>query len=272
MECLSSHKVFGGQLGYYRHAAESTRCPMRFTVFVPPKPTGAGLIYLAGLSCTEENFTTKAGAYRLAAELGLTLVAPDTSPRGDDVADADGYDLGKGAGFYINATQAPWLAHYQMESYIAEELREVVCRAFGIARLGIFGHSMGGHGALTLAQKYPEVFVSCSAFAPICAPTQCAWGHKAFSAYLGDDRTEWAKHDATALMQKALPYPILIDQGLSDQFLAEQLHPQAFRDACAKAGQALTYREHEGYDHGYFFIQTFMDDHLRHHAQILGEG
>lgn len=269
MEQLASHRVFGGQLGYYRHEAASTRCAMRFTVFVPPNPSGAGLIYLAGLTCTEENFTTKAGAYRMAAELGLVLVAPDTSPRGEGVPDAEGDDLGKGAGFYINAAQAPWYTHYRMESYIADELRGLVQDAFSVGRLGIFGHSMGGHGALTLAQKYPQHFASCSAFAPICAPAQCAWGQKAFLAYLGDDRAEWQKHDASALMQKALPYPILIDQGVADPFLAKQLCPHLFREACARAGQVLVYREHEGYDHGYFFIQTFMDDHLRHHAAVL---
>lgn len=269
MEIKASHQVFGGVLHYVEHAAATVNCTMRFSVFVPPKPSGAGLIYLAGLTCTEDNFTTKAGAYKLAAELGLVLVAPDTSPRGEDVADAEGYDIGKGAGFYINAVRSPWAAHYQMESYIAEELRALVTREFATQRLGIFGHSMGGHGALTLAQKYPHYFASCSAFAPICAPTQCAWGEKVFGAYLGDDRTQWAKHDATALMVKPLPYALLIDQGLADNFLASQLHPHLFEEACKKVGQALTLRRHEGYDHGYFFIQSFMEDHLRHHAQIL---
>lgn len=269
MEVVSAHRAFDGEVAYYKHAASSTACEMRFSVFVPPKPTGAGLMYLTGLTCTEETFATKAGAYKLAAELGLTIVAPDTSPRGDAVADADGYDIGKGAGFYIDALREPWAAHYQMETYVADELRRLVMREFGIERLGVFGHSMGGHGALTLALKYPQYFASVSAFAPICAPSQCPWGEKVFSAYLGEDKAEWAKHDATALMVTPLSHAILIDQGLADQFLAEQLHPQLFEAACEKAGQALDLRRHAGYDHGYFFIQSFMDDHLRHHAAIL---
>ncbi len=280
METISTQRCFKGTLGYYKHAAQSTKCDMRFTVYVPdsakvsPAPA---LYYLAGLTCTEENFTTKAGAYKLASELGLILIAPDTSPRGDDVADDDAYDLGKGASFYLNATQSPWSTHYQMETYLTEELFDLILKEFPAdpKRIGIFGHSMGGHGALTLYLRHPEKYRSVSAFAPICAPTECPWGEKAFSHYLGSDRASWNDHDATQLILKsgnASNPTILIDQGLSDTFLPTQLHPDHFAAACEKVGQKLMLRKHEGYDHSYFFIQTFMDDHLRHHAHIVEKG
>lgn len=273
METLSLHQCFGGLLGYYRHQSASTRCPMRFTAFVPPQPCGAAILYLSGLTCTEENFTVKAGAYRTAAALGLVIVAPDTSPRGDDVADDAGIALGKGAGFYVDATEAPWAAHYQMFRYCAEELPALVAQQFPATRLGLMGHSMGGHGALVIGQRYPQRFRSLSAFAPICRPSEDGWGPAAFSAYLGSSRSRWLAYDATALMREGrggLP-PILIDQGLADSAYHEgRLNPEAFRDACAATGQPLTLRFHEGYDHGYFFIQSFIDDHLRHHAALLG--
>jgi S-formylglutathione hydrolase len=218
----------------------------------------------------------KAGAQRLAAELGMALLMPDTSPRGAGVAgEGASWDFGVGAGFYLDATQAPWSGHWCMESYLLKELLPAVAAEFKLddQRLGLFGHSMGGHGALTLALRHPGVFQSLSAFAPICAPTKCPWGHKAFTGYLGQDESTWAAHDASLLMaaQAAAPYPggILIDQGLADKFLAEQLYPEAFEAACSQAGQPLTLRRHAGYDHGYYFIGSFIDDHLRHHAQVL---
>jgi S-formylglutathione hydrolase len=252
---------------------------MKFSVFLPPQAAHQhvpALMYLAGLTCNEETFMVKAGAQRLAAELGLALIAPDTSPRSADVSgQADSWDFGVGAGFYLDATQMPWAKHWRMESYITQELLPLVTNALPInaGRMGIFGHSMGGHGALTLALKNPELFKSVSAFAPICAPTQCPWGRKAFTGYLGTDESSWAAHDATALMSqlKAAPYPggMLMDQGLADKFLAEQLHPHLFEAACASAGQPLTLRRHADYDHGYYFIASWMADHLRHHAQQL---
>lgn len=273
MQVTAKHKCFGGHLLYVKHNAAMTNCEMKFTIFLPQ---GEGkfpaLFYLAGLTCTEDTFTTKASAYKAASELGLVIIAPDTSPRGDDVADAEGWDIGKGAGFYLNATQEPWSKHYQMESYITDELYKLVLKEFPLdeKRIGIFGHSMGGHGALTLFLRNPELYKSVSAFAPICAPVKCPWGKKAFSNYLGE--TGWEEHDASLLMVgsnlKTRP-EILIDQGLADKFLAEQLYPEEFEKACAAVKHPLTLRKHEGYDHGYFFIQTFMDDHLRHHAKTL---
>jgi S-formylglutathione hydrolase len=235
------------------------------------------VVYLAGLTCTEETFAFKAGAQRVAAELGLALITPDTSPRGAGlVGEADHWDFGVGAGFYLDATQAPWSGHWCMESYLLKELLPHIAQDLPVdaARMGITGHSMGGHGALTLAQRHPGVFKTLSAFAPICAPSQCPWGKKAFTGYLGQDESLWAAHDASALMaaQTSAPYPggILVDQGLGDKFLEEQLHPHLLEAACAQVGQALTLRRHAGYDHGYYFISTFMEDHLRHHAQGLG--
>jgi S-formylglutathione hydrolase len=235
----------------------------------------ATLFYLAGLTCTEETFPIKAGAQRVAAELGLMLVAPDTSPRRTGIeGEAAEWDFGTGAGFYLDATQAPWAPHFRMESYVVDELRTLVIERFGAdpARLGLFGHSMGGHGALTLALRYPGVYRSLSAFAPIAAPAQCPWGEKAFSRYLGSDRETWKAHDASELMRGArTPYPqgILVDQGLADKFLAEQLKPELFERACAEAAQPLTLRRHAGYDHGYYFIASFVEDHLRWHAERL---
>jgi S-formylglutathione hydrolase len=282
-ELLSEHGCFGGLQRFYRHDSREIGLPMRFAVFLPPPARIAqaggkvpALLYLAGLTCNEETFMTKAGAQRLAAELGIALIAPDTSPRGAGVAgEADSWDLGVGAGFYLDATQAPWSTHYRMESYLTAELLPLLASTLPIqaGRIGIFGHSMGGHGALTLALRHPGLFKSVSAFAPICAPAQCPWGEKAFSAYLGTDAAAWARHDARALMKscKTAPYPagILIDQGLADKFLAEQLHPHLFEAACASAGQPLLLRRHAGYDHGYYFIATWMADHLAHHARLL---
>jgi S-formylglutathione hydrolase len=231
------------------------------------------LFYLAGLTCTEETFAIKAGAQRVAAELGLMLVSPDTSPRDTGIEGASAHwDFGHGAGFYLDATQAPWAARFRMESWITCELRELVLSAFPARpdRVGVFGHSMGGHGALTLALRHPALYQSVSAFAPIAAPMQCPWGEKAFGGYLGADRAAWAGHDATELVRSGRKAPpMLIDQGLADNFLAEQLHPHLLEAACAQAGQPLVLRRHEGYDHGYYFIASFIEDHLRHHAQYL---
>ena len=280
LELVSEHACFGGVQRYYQHASSTIGLPMRFSVFLPPQAQqGAvpAVMYLAGLTCTEETFMVKGGAQRMAAELGLALIAPDTSPRGAGVpGEAESWDFGVGAGFYLDAIQAPWATHYRMESYVLDELLPLVGAGLpvDVNRLGLFGHSMGGHGALTLALRHPQRFKSLSAFSPICAPTLCPWGHKAFAGYLGEDRTAWAAHDASALMaQRSTPLfaqGILVDQGLADKFLEMQLHPHLFEAACAKAGQPLTLRRHAGYDHGYYFISTFMEDHLRHHAQGLG--
>jgi len=277
MELLSQHGAFGGWQRFYRHESAEIGLPMKFALFLPPQPK-ALLVYLAGLTCTEETFTMKAGAQQMAAELGLALLMPDTGPRGANApGEADAWDFGVGAGFYLDATQQPWAKHWRMESYLMYELLPLVQREFSLPaeRTGIFGHSMGGHGALTLALRHPGVFRSLSAFAPICAPMQCPWGVKAFTGYLGEDRDAWPAHDASALMQAqaSVPYPggILIDQGLADKFLVEQLHPAAFEEACALVGQPLTLRRHEGYDHGYYFIASFVDEHLKHHAaQLIG--
>ncbi|HEV6968236.1 S-formylglutathione hydrolase [Roseateles sp.] len=273
MQTLSTHRAFGGTQRFLQHDSTVIGLPMRFGLYLPPEPK-ALLVYLAGLTCTEETFAIKAGAQRLAAELGLALLTPDTSPRGANVpGEADAWDFGVGAGFYLDATQPPWSAHWRMESYLLDELIPLVQQDTGLAATGLFGHSMGGHGALTLALRHPGRFQSVSAFAPIAAPTRCPWGQKAFAGYLGEDRATWAAHDATELMrqQSTAPFPqgLLIDQGLADKFLAEQLHPEAFEAACAAASQPLTLRRHEGYDHGYYFIASFVDDHLRHHAAAL---
>jgi S-formylglutathione hydrolase len=248
---------------------------MRFSAFVPPgEGPFAYLVWLSGLTCSEDNFTTKAGAYGAAASHKLAIVAPDTSPRGEGVADDPAYDLGQGAGFYIDATQAPWAPHFKMESYITHDLITTVEGALPLqAKRSIFGHSMGGHGALTLAMKHPQLFKSVSAFAPIASPTRCPWGEKAFGAYLGADREAWRAHDASLLIAagKANPFDdILIDQGLGDQFLDNQLKPELLEEAAAKAGQKLTLRRHEGYDHSYFFMATFVADHVAFHAARLG--
>ena len=280
LELLNAHACFGGAQRFYQHHSREIGLPMKFSVYLPPQAMqGAkvpALVYLAGLTCNEETFMTKAGAQQLAAQLGLALIAPDTSPRGANApGESDSWDFGVGAGFYLDATEAPWAAHWRMESYLLQELLPLVQAELPIdgERLGIFGHSMGGHGALTLALRHPGRFKTVSAFAPICAPTQCPWGEKAFSGYLGADRGTWVAHDATVLMQNQpmAPYPqgILIDQGLADKFLEPQLHPQLFEQACAQIGQPLTLRRHAGYDHGYYFVQTFMADHLAHHAKGL---
>ena len=276
MELVQSNRSFDGEQRIYRFNSISLQGESRFGIYLPAQALAGQacptLFYLAGLTCTEETFAIKAHAQRLAAQLGLILVTPDTSPRGEQVAQGDHWDIGQGAGFYINATQAPWAEHFQMESYVVEELYDLVIQQFAVQaeRIGIFGHSMGGHGALTLALKYPEKFKSVSAFAPICAPSQCPWGEKAFSNYLGSDQAEWQKHDATALVQTKTAHfaDILIDQGLSDQFYS-QLNPALFQQACQAAGQPLMLREHAGYDHGYYFIQSFIDDHLQFHAVQL---
>ncbi len=250
---------------------------MRFAIYQPPRSQPGQrlpvLMYLAGLTCTEETFAIKAGAQQHAAEHGLILLMPDTSPRGTGVEGADAaWDFGAAAGFYLDATQAPWATHWRMESYLMKELLPLVLDQFGgdAARVGIFGHSMGGHGALTLALKHPGSFKSVSAFAPICAPTQCPWGHKAFTGYLGPDTQAWATHDACELIKAGQQAPhMLVDQGLGDKFLAEQLHPHLLEQACEAAEQPLTLRRHEGYDHGYHFISTFMGEHIAHHARTL---
>ncbi len=279
IKTLSAHACFGGVQGFYQHDSIETGTPMKFGVFVPPQAKHGPvpvLFYLAGLTCSEETFAIKAGAQRRAAEHGLMLVTPDTSPRATGVEGADAaWDLGTAAGFYLDATQPPWQRHWRMESYLTRELRALVLAHFAARadRVGIVGHSMGGHGALTLALNHPQLFQSVSALAPIAAPMQCPWGVKAFSAYLGDDRSTWARHDATELVKagRRAP-PLLIDQGLADQFLSEQLHPQLFEAACLAAGQPLTLRRHEGYDHGYYFIASVIDDHLAHHARHLRAG
>ncbi|WP_336138962.1 S-formylglutathione hydrolase [Acinetobacter ursingii] len=276
MQMLQKNRCFDGEQRIYQCPSNALKGTSKFGVFLPPAALKgeqcSALFYLAGLTCTEETFAIKAHAQRLAAQLDLILITPDTSPRGEDVAQGDHWDLGLGAGFYINATQVPWAEHYQMERYLLEELYPLVQAEFPVIQdqIGIFGHSMGGHGALTLALKYPEKFKSVSAFAPICAPSQCPWGEKAFSNYLGDDRGVWKQHDATALIEQkgALFAEILIDQGLDDQFYG-QLNPDLFEQACHKVGQKLSLRQHAGYDHGYYFIQSFMDDHLQFHAVQL---
>ncbi len=277
LETLSEHASFGGVQGFYRHASSSIGSTMRVGVYRPPQAlAGAAvpaLIWLAGLTCTEETFAVKAGAQRVAAELGLMLVTPDTSPRDTGVdGAAASWDFGDGAGFYLDATQAPWAARWRMESYVTQELPALLAAHFPWQRerLGLFGHSMGGHGALTLALRHPQAYRSVSAFAPVAAPTQCPWGVKAFTHYLGDDRTTWNDHDATELVKAGARVPaLLVDQGLADKFLAEQLHVDRFEAACRAAGQPLTLRRHAGYDHGYFFIASFIEDHLRFHARAL---
>lgn len=276
MKIVSEQKCFGGVQGFYSHASRETGGEMRFSVYRPPQAEAGPvpvLYYLAGLTCTEETFAIKAGAQRHAAEHGVMLVAPDTSPRGAGIAgEDDDWDFGTGAGFYLDATQAPWAAHYRMHAYVTRELPGLIAAGFPARdeRSGIFGHSMGGHGALVCALGNPGLYASVSAFAPICAPTRCPWGQKAFSNYLGPDETAWRAWDASELVRQApLDAPILIDQGGDDQFLERELHPQAFKAACEAAGQPLTLRVQPGYDHSYYFISTFMADHIAHHAKAL---
>jgi len=276
MKKISENVCFGGRQMQYEHASEVTQCTMRFGLFLPPQAEDQSvpvLYWLSGLTCTDENFTHKAGAQRLAAELGIALVMPDTSPRGEGVPDdpQGAYDFGLGAGFYVNATQAPWATHYQMHDYVANELPTLIESQFPVTSVrAISGHSMGGHGAMTLGFTYPERYRSVSAFSPICHPSDCPWGEKALTGYLGDDRSTWAAYDACALMAKASqPLPLLIDQGLADQFLDEQLKPEALETVAERHGYPMMLRKHEGYDHSYFFIASFIDDHLRFHAKHL---
>jgi len=276
LETISESRCFGGVQGIYSHAADATQCAMRFSLFRPPQADSGPvpvLYWLSGLTCTEENFTVKAGAQRHAAEHGVMLVAPDTSPRGVNLPDEDGaYDFGSGAGFYVDATEAPWSAHYRMYRYVTEELPALILGNFAgdAARQGVFGHSMGGHGALVCALRNPDLYKSVSAFAPIVAPTQVPWGEKAFSGYLGADRAGWRHYDACELIRDGARAPdILIDQGTADGFLEEQLRPDLLREACAAAGQPLTLRLQDGYDHSYYFIASFVGDHIAHHARAL---
>ena len=274
MELLEEHHCFEGRQQRWRHDSAVLNCAMTFSIFLPPV-TGAAkppvLYWLSGLTCNDENFTTKAGAQRVAAELGIALVMPDTSPRGDEVADDAGYDLGKGAGFYLNATQEPWARHYRMYDYLRDELPALIQAEFAVSdRSAISGHSMGGHGALVLALRNPGRYRSVSAFSPIVAPSQVPWGEKAFTAYLGTDRSAWAQWDATELVATATErLPLLVDQGDADEFLGGQLQPQRLQAACEAADHPLQLRLQPGYDHSYYFIASFIGDHIAHHAKAL---
>ena len=274
---VSSNKCFGGVQSVFSHESRETGCVMRCGIFLPPQAERGKvpvLYWLSGLTCTEENFIVKAGAQRVAAELGLAIVAPDTSPRGLQIPGEDAsFDFGSGAGFYVDATQAPWSHGYRMYSYVTRELAELVAATFPVdpRRTGVFGHSMGGHGALTIALKNPGFYKTVSAFAPISSPLRCPWGEKALGGYLGNDRAQWREYDATALIADRgwNGPPLLVDQGTKDQFLQTQLKPELLAQACAQAGVALNLRMQEGYDHSYFFIATFIEDHLRFHAGYL---
>ncbi|WP_395339336.1 S-formylglutathione hydrolase [Ningiella sp. W23] len=275
---VSSNACFGGLHKQYSHHSSATNCQMRFAIYLPPQASKGQkipvLYWLSGLTCTDENFMQKAGALRVAAELGIAIVAPDTSPRGDDVADVDAYDLGKGAGFYLNATQMPWAKHYRMYDYVVNELPQLIEKNFPVSsRKAISGHSMGGHGALTIALKNPAAYDSVSAFSPICKPSNCPWGQKAFSLYLGDEQHTWQEYDASYLLSQhdthSFTRPIMVDQGTDDTFLTEQLHPQALTDAASKSGVNLSLRMQEGYDHSYYFIASFIEEHVRFHANHL---
>ena len=274
LELISEHACFGGVQRFYSHQSSAIGLPMRFSVFLPAQARSGkvpALFYLAGLTCTEETFMIKSGAQRVAAARGLILITPDTSPRGAGIAgESDNWDFGLAAGFYVDATEAPWSAHYRMYSYVLE-LYQTVIEELPVdsSRVGIFGHSMGGHGALVLALRNPDLFRSVSAFAPICAPSQRPWGKKAFTGYLGRNEQDWLQYDAAALMENAkIPFKngILIDQGLADKFLQDELFPEAFEKACEKARQPLKLRRHAGYDHGYYFISTFVEDHIVFHS------
>lgn len=276
MEVIASNKVFGGLQLRLQHRSQVLQCEMLLSLYLPPGASAAQpvpvLYWLSGLTCNDQNFVTKAGAQRYAAEHNVAIVAPDTSPRGADVADDAAYDLGQGAGFYLNASAAPWAKNFRMYDYIVTELPALLEEKFHLdsQRRGIFGHSMGGHGALMIALKNPERYRSVSAFAPICAPAQCAWGEKVFSNYLGSDKSAWQQYDSSVLLaQKKLPYPLLIDQGDADEFLPKQLMPEQLQQAAAQSGQELLLRLQAGYDHSYFFIATFIEDHIRFHAQQL---
>lgn len=274
LQRLSHQHCFGGWQDVYRHRAESLGCDMNFAVYLPPQAQREAcpvLYWLSGLTCTEQNFITKAGAQRYAAEHGVILVAPDTSPRGASVADDAAYDLGQGAGFYVDASEAPWSAHYRMYTYVTDELPELVERSFGTSgRRGILGHSMGGHGALVIALRKPGRYASVSAFSPIVAPSHVPWGEKALTGYLGADRDAWRAWDASELVATAQEkLPLLVDQGEADEFLATQLQPERLEAACAAAGHPLTLRRHAGYDHSYYFIASFVGEHIAHHARAL---
>lgn len=277
IEAVSKNKVFGGWHKQYDHPSTSVNGNMRFAIYLPPQATDTNkvpvLYWLSGLTCTDENFMQKAGAFRMAAELGIAIVAPDTSPRGDNVANDDAYDLGQGAGFYVNATQAPWKAHYQMYDYIVTELPALIEANFPVTnKRAISGHSMGGHGALTIAMRNPERYTSMSAFSPICNPINSPWGAKAFNAYLGADKDSWKQYDASELMQQATEFvPAKVDQGLADNFLKEQLKPEALEAAAKATNYPLELNQHEGYDHSYYFISSFIDEHLRFHAKHLSK-
>ena len=275
MNRIEHHASFGGRQEVWQHASRSTGTDMKLGVYLPPAALAGEkcpvLYWLSGLTCTEQNFITKAGAQQFAAQHGLIVVAPDTSPRGEGVANDAAYDLGQGAGFYLNATEEPWAAHFRMEDYVVDELPALIEQHFpASAARGIFGHSMGGHGALTLALRHPGRYQSVSAFSPIVAPSQVPWGQKALKAYLGDDPAAWRQHDAVALIAGAQErLPLLVDQGDADEFLAEHLRPELLQAACDKAGHPLTLRMQPGYDHSYYFIASFMADHLAHHARAL---
>jgi S-formylglutathione hydrolase len=276
LEQVAAHRCFGGTQGFYRHASAETGTPMRFAVFVPPQASSGPrpvLYFLSGLTCTEENFTTKAGAQRRAAELGLVLVMPDTSPRGTDLpGEHESWDFGSGAGFYVDATEEPWSLNYRMYSYVTRELPALVAESFPVeaSQAGLFGHSMGGHGALVAALRNPAAWRSVSAFAPIVAPMHCPWGQKALSAYLGPDRARWRAYDSCALIEDGHRVPaILVDQGTEDPFLDQQLQPGRLEAACRDAGIPLTLRRQAGYDHSYYFVSSFVEDHLDWHAERL---
>tara|TARA_R110000744_G_scaffold62323_4_gene128625 strand:- start:15013 stop:15855 length:843 start_codon:yes stop_codon:yes gene_type:complete len=277
IENLSVNKSFGGWHKQYSHQSKTLNCTMRFAIYLPPQISSGSkvpvLYWLSGLTCTDENFMQKAGALRIAAQLGIAIVAPDTSPRGDDVADDEGYDLGKGAGFYVNATQAPWDRHYQMYDYVVNELPQLIEGTFPVSnKRAIAGHSMGGHGALTIAMRNTERYTSVSAFSPISNPVNCPWGQKAFTTYLGSDMAKWREHDASELMRSATQFvPALVDQGASDDFLTEQLKPEVLQSAAKASGYPLALNLHEGYDHSYYFISSFIEEHLRFHAEHLNK-
>ncbi|MBT8103339.1 MAG: S-formylglutathione hydrolase [Gammaproteobacteria bacterium] len=281
IETLSETSCFGGRIGFYRHASATNNCAMQFSVFVPPQANKQHVpvvTFLSGLTCTEENFMVKSGAQRVAAELGLMLVSPDTSPRGEDVPDDPDkdYDFGLAAGFYLNATEQPWSQHYHMYDYVTRELPQAIFDNFpgDPARQGLTGHSMGGHGALTIGLRNPDTYRSLSAFAPICTTLHSPWGKKALGYYLGSDTSTWRDYDACEVARSVDDVSafgtILIDQGADDPFLAEQLQPRLFEAACAESGLSVEVRMHAGYDHGYYFISTFIEDHLKHHAAALG--
>jgi len=275
IENLGVNKSFGGWHKQYSHYAETLNCTMRFAIYLPPQASGGEkvpvLYWLSGLTCSDENFMQKAGALRMASEFGIAIVAPDTSPRGEEVADDEGYDLGQGAGFYVNATQPPWKSHYQMYEYVVSELPQIIESNFPISnKRSIAGHSMGGHGALTIAMLNPNRYCSMSAFSPISNPMNCPWGTKAFTAYLGINKEAWRNHDASELMRRAKQFvPARVDQGMSDDFLREQLKPEALQAAAESSEYPMELNFHEGYDHSYYFIASFIEDHLRFHAHHL---